>query len=98
LPLFHLDNLLQRHPRNLASERTATIVVRRQPNNFAVMVDEIVGQAQVVIKQLGLEHRHLKGFSGSAILGDGSPALILELEDLSSRSKSAQTTAMRRAQ
>jgi len=63
------------------------------------MVDEIVGQAQVVIKQLGVEHRHIKGFAGSAILGDGSPALILELEELSLKSKqSSGSTNIRRAQ
>ena len=99
LPLFHLDNLLQKQSRNLGQERTSTIVVRRHQNNFAVMVDEIVGQAQVVIKQLGVEHRHIKGFAGSAILGDGSPALILELEELSLKSKqSSGSTNIRRAQ
>jgi two-component system chemotaxis sensor kinase CheA len=100
LPLYHLDNLLLKNPRNLQSERSATIVVRRQQNNFAVMVDEIVGQAQVVIKQLGVEHRHIKGFAGSAILGDGSPALILELEALSLQGKPSNNASgnLRRAQ
>ncbi len=84
MPLFRLENLLGRRPKQLRppSESTAIVVKTNQKNTFAVLVDEIVGQYQVVIKQLGLEHRNLRGYSGSAILGDGKPALILELNDL----------------
>lgn len=86
LPLYYLDNLLRKPTKTPPVGHSTAIVVRGQRRSFAVMVDDIVGQAQVVIKQLGIEHRNLKGFSGSAILGDGRPALILELEDLSQRS------------
>jgi two-component system chemotaxis sensor kinase CheA len=58
------------------------IIVRTQGNPFAVIVDDIIGQHQVVIKKLGDELQNVKGMSGSAILGDGHPALILELGDL----------------
>jgi two-component system chemotaxis sensor kinase CheA len=91
LPLYHLDNLLNQKPRNVAVERSTTIVVRGQRQALAVMVDDIVGQAQLVIKKLGSEHRNPRGFSGSAILGDGRPALILELEELGLRAQARQT-------
>ena len=47
-----------------------------------MLVDDVVGQHQVVVKKLGEEIRNLPGLSGSAILGDGKPSLILELSEL----------------
>ena len=43
-----------------------------------VMVDEILGQQQVVIKSLGARGASIRGVSGGAILGDGRVALILD--------------------
>ncbi len=90
MPLYRLENLLGKKAKQqrAASESTA-IVVKANHGSFAVLVDEIIGQYQVVIKQLGFEHQGLKGYSGSAILGDGKPALILELNDFVNRRKSA---------
>lgn len=67
------------------------IVVRNSENLVAVLVDDIIGQNQVVVKQLGPEHKDLKGFSGSTILGDGRAALILELPELIQRQNQAST-------
>jgi len=50
-------------------------------------VDDILGQSQVVVKQLGTEIQGLVGISGSTILGDGKPALILEGQDLLKRTR-----------
>jgi len=61
------------------------IVVRAAGRPFAVIVDDIIGQNQIVIKRLGPEVAHLKGFGGSAILGDGRPSLILELSELAQK-------------
>ena len=81
LPLYQLHALLGRRTSLQPAEQIA-IVVRTHAQPFAVLVDDIIGQHQVVIKKLGDEHRHLRGFSGSAILGDGLPSLILELPEL----------------
>jgi two-component system chemotaxis sensor kinase CheA len=87
LPIYRLNQLLDKKNHDRNPWECVAIVVRLQGQPFAVLVDEIVGQAQVVIKKLGDEHAHLRGFSGSAILGDGRPALILELPELSLRAK-----------
>lgn len=83
LPLYHLSHLLGKKsaPMRAACESIA-IVSRSSDQNFAVLVDDILGRHQVVIKQLGMEHRNLKGFSGSTIMGDGKAALIIELPEL----------------
>ena len=82
LPVVRLGHLLNRKSSERKSVEQIAIIVRSQGRPFATLVDDITGQQQVVIKKLGPELQNIKGFSGSAILGDGRPALILELIDL----------------
>lgn len=58
------------------------MVIRYTGQPFAVMVDDVLGQQQVVIKEVGPEIQSLRWMSGSAILGDGKPAIILEMNEL----------------
>lgn len=78
IPLIRLAKLLGRK----SEKEKIAIIIHSQQTSFAVLVDDILGQYQIVIKKLGPEIQHLKGYSGTAILGDGKPALILELPDL----------------
>jgi two-component system chemotaxis sensor kinase CheA len=66
-------------------DQMIAMVIRSGPQPFAILVDDIIGQFQVVIKQLGPELQGIKGIAGSTILGDGKPALILEPQDLLKR-------------
>ncbi|MGK5085881.1 chemotaxis protein CheA [Bdellovibrionota bacterium FG-1] len=90
LPLYRLSIILGQKGTVKPAHGAIAIVVRTNEKPFAILVDDIIGQHQVVIKRLGEEHRALKGFSGSAILGDGRPALILELPDLIAKHKPLQ--------
>ena len=56
--------------------------MRSGTHPYAIIVDEIVGRQQVVIKKLGDELANVKGMSGGAILGDGCAAVILDLNEL----------------
>lgn len=92
LPLFRLDQVLKGVTRpstttayTKSANTSIAIVVNSRRSPFAVLVDDIVRQQQVVIKKLGPEIRVQKGLTGSAILGDGKPALILDLNDLVER-------------
>lgn len=58
------------------------VVVRSDDEPVAVVVDELIGQQQVVIKSLGQKFQKLRGISGAAILGDGRVGLILEMTGL----------------
>lgn len=85
LPLYRLSNLLGKKVAGPEPWDAIAVVVRSGDHPFAVLVDDIICQSQVVTKKLGAEHAGLAGFSGSAILGDGRPALILELSELITR-------------
>lgn len=89
LPLYNLGQLFGRKVEGKKHEMIA-IVIRTGKDPFAFLVDDIIGQFQVVIKQLGPELAHLRGVSGSTILGDGKPALIVEPEDLLRKSSFAE--------
>jgi two-component system chemotaxis sensor kinase CheA len=47
---------------------------------FCLMVDELIGKQEVVIKSLGDTMKDVRGIAGGAILGDGRVALILDVE------------------
>ncbi len=81
LVVYRLDRMVGQKSQ-VEDGKGIAIVVRTQERPFAVLVDDIIGQSQIVIKQLGTELAHMKGYSGSAILGDGRPALILEVAEL----------------
>jgi len=49
---------------------------------IALMVDDIIGQQQVVIKSLEKNHRQIPGISGATVLGDGRISLILDVYGL----------------
>lgn len=85
LPLLRLSALLGRKSQNRPATESIAIIVRTSERPFSVLVDDIIGQQQIVIKQLGAEIRSIQGFSGSAILGDGRAALILDLNEMTNR-------------
>jgi two-component system chemotaxis sensor kinase CheA len=49
---------------------------------IALQVDDLIGQEPVVVKSLERNYRKVRGISGATILGDGRPALILDLPAL----------------
>jgi len=63
------------------------VVVSSQGEDIGFVVDEVIGDHQTVIKNLGRMYRHIEGISGATILGDGSVALILDVQKLCSLAK-----------
>lgn len=86
LPLFNIGKTLGRKMDDGTSDKKIAIIIHNANFNFAVLVDDILHQQQVVIKNLGDEIKSKKGFMGSSILGDGRPSFILDLNELYSGS------------
>jgi chemotaxis protein histidine kinase CheA/ActR/RegA family two-component response regulator len=85
-PLSSLAQLLQL-PVGELSEKAPLLLVRTDRHRVALVVDDIKGRLDVVIKSLGPHLRHVHGIAGGTVLGNGRVVLILELlELLSSRS------------
>ena len=54
------------------------VIVNADGRRIGLMVDDVIGQHQTVIKSLSSYHRNVEGLAGCTILGDGSVALIID--------------------
>jgi len=76
LPLVHFNaHAAQR-------EVPLVVVVEGSGRKLALEVDALIGQQQVVVKNLETHYHHIDGISGATILGDGQVALIIDVGDL----------------
>jgi two-component system chemotaxis sensor kinase CheA len=69
------------------------VVVERGSVKAALLVDELLGQQQLVVKNLEKNFRRIEGALGATILGDGSAALILDVAALINSSSKADRTS-----
>ena len=68
--------------------RAIAVIVQGEGRRYALLVDELIGQQQVVVKNLETNYRKVPGVSAATILGDGSVALILDIPGLHQLSRS----------
>ncbi|WP_271411116.1 chemotaxis protein CheA [Pseudomonas sp. Q1-7] len=82
LPLLSLHDLLGESAPALPAEQSIVVILEADGRPFALQVDDLVGQQQVVIKSLEQNFRRIDGIAGATIMGDGSVALILDVDAL----------------
>ena len=82
LPVIRLHQRFHVTPRFEKPWEGLLIVSESGGRQFCLMVDELIGKQEVVIKSLGETMRNIAGVAGGAILGDGRVGLILDLEGL----------------
>ena len=81
VPLVQLGGLFGLTGRVDPTE-TMVVIAHTDEGRIGLVIEELVGQQQVVIKTLGQRFEKLRGISGAAILGDGRVGLILEVSGL----------------
>lgn len=82
LPVLRLSALIKRPSRSDNPVESAMVVLEIDGGRYGLMVDEVLGKQEVVIKSLGDWFGNLPGIAGGAILGDGCVGVILDLEGL----------------
>ncbi len=83
IPLIRLDQLLDCEPEEKERESLTVIIVRKGDKVAGLIVDELNGQQEIVIKSLGKYiNNSSKIISGATVLGDGEVALILDVNTL----------------
>jgi two-component system chemotaxis sensor kinase CheA len=81
LPVMHLGRLFPpQRPREHGGG--IAVIVETDGSNAALIVDELVGQQQVVVKSLETNFRRVPGLAGATVMGDGSVALIVDVAHL----------------
>lgn len=78
LPMFRLHNLFHVKHAQTEIDQALLIIIEGNGRKCALMIDELLGQQQVVVKSLGSSFGKIPGISGGAILGDGQVGLILD--------------------
>jgi two-component system chemotaxis sensor kinase CheA len=82
LPVVRLSRRFNVEQRSESASESLLIVAEASARSFCLMVDELIGKQEVVIKSLGETLKDIPGVAGGAILGDGRVGLILDLEGI----------------
>jgi two-component system chemotaxis sensor kinase CheA len=82
LPVLRLYQVFGAEPFITDPTQGLLVIVENDGNKVALLVDELIGQSQVVIKSLETNYRKVDGIAGATILGDGRVALILDVPGL----------------
>ncbi len=87
MPVIELEKIFQIPRFDFDKSCDIMVVVEADGSRVALLVDELLGQQQVVVKNLESNYRKVPNVSGATILGDGKVALILDTGALVRRSR-----------
>lgn len=82
VPILALWQLFNLKSEVREAHRGILVILEAEGRKVALLVDELVGQQQVVIKNLEANYRRVPCISGATIMGDGHVALILDFAEL----------------
>jgi two-component system chemotaxis sensor kinase CheA len=87
LPLVALHEVFSVEGARTEPTQGIVTIMQTEGRRFAMLIDELVGQQQVVVKNLETNYRKVRGISAATILGDGSVALIVDVAALNRESR-----------
>ncbi|KDB64024.1 chemotaxis protein CheA [Bordetella bronchiseptica A1-7] len=79
LPLVEMHRVFSVGQAQADPTQAIAVIMQAEERRFALLVDHLVGQHQVVVKNLESNYRKVPGISAATILGDGSVALIVDV-------------------
>lgn len=82
IPLIRLDEVLDIESKRAPDENMVVVIVKKGDKLAGLVIDELIGQQEIVIKSMGKYINKCKFISGATILGDGEIALILDANAL----------------
>ncbi|MBP6852137.1 MAG: chemotaxis protein CheW [Rhodoferax sp.] len=88
LPVVELERVFDVQRNGILPDKPVMVVVEAEGRRAALLVDELLGQQQVVVKNLEANYRRVSDVSGATIMGDGRVALILDVGALARRGRS----------
>ncbi len=82
MPIVRLNQRLGIQARATLPSEGLLVVIESESKRFCLLVDDLLGKQEVVIKSLGETFKDVSGFSGCAVLGDGRVGLILDTDGI----------------
>ncbi|MBV6819519.1 chemotaxis protein CheA [Rahnella sp. PD12R] len=92
LPLVELYNVFDVKDAKTEATQGIVVILQSAGRRYALLVDQLIGQHQVVVKNLESNYRKVPGISAATILGDGSVALIVDVSALQSLNRDKLAT------
>jgi two-component system chemotaxis sensor kinase CheA len=90
-PLIQLHKTMEIDNAIIEPDKAIVVLLESSKKRFALLVDALVGQQQVVIKSLEKHYKRVTGVAGATIMGDGGVAMILDVESLAGLVKPPST-------
>ncbi|MEM5437835.1 chemotaxis protein CheA [Paraburkholderia diazotrophica] len=94
LPLVALHEVFSVDDARTDPTQGIVTIMQTEGRRFAMLIDELVGQQQVVVKNLETNYRKVHGISAATILGDGSVALIVDVAALNRESRASHGASL----
>lgn len=85
IPVISLSKILNKNKETVEKmvfDNEKALVVQVDGERISFVVDEIIEQQQIVVKKFGKEMEEVPGLSGGAILSDGEPGIILNIQEI----------------
>lgn len=92
LPLVELYNVFDVEAAKTEATQGIVVILQSAGRRYALLVDQLIGQHQVVVKNLESNYRKVPGISAATILGDGSVALIVDVSALQALNRDKRAT------
>jgi chemosensory pili system protein ChpA (sensor histidine kinase/response regulator) len=93
-PFHYLPHLLGEHPLQSSRQRQYWVLLLRSGSRrIALQIDELIGNQEIVVKNIGQQLARVIGVDGATVLGNGQVVLILNPVGLASRERSSSTNA-----
>jgi two-component system chemotaxis sensor kinase CheA len=94
LPLVALHGVFSVEDARTDPTQGIVTIMQTEGRRFAMLIDELVGQQQVVVKNLETNYRKVHGISAATILGDGSVALIVDVAALNRETRATHGASL----
>ncbi|MCT4705997.1 chemotaxis protein CheA [Enterobacteriaceae bacterium H11S18] len=92
LPLVEMWQLFDVEGAKTEATQGIVVILQSGGRRYALLVDQLIGQHQVVVKNLESNYRKVPGISAATILGDGSVALIVDVSALQNLNREQRTS------
>lgn len=97
IPIVSLHKVFNIEPEHRELDGSMLVVVEGDNEKIGIVVDELLGQQQVVIKSLEQNYKKVESISGATILGDGTVALIVDISGLSKNTEQKAVSGQNQA-
>ena len=97
IQVLYLNSLFGVQNSKVKASEALVVIVETNNTKYGLVVDELIGQQQVVIKSLDENSKSIDGISGATILGDGKVSLILDMVKLNGLAQKRDQVARRAA-